>query len=64
MKTIADVVYPKLEMLEKQKLGLKEYLMTKAVEFIDFHSVSDVANDLRDIDAKIEILKWILGEIA
>lgn len=63
MKTMSDIIHPKLQTLEIQKEGLKSYLLVKSSEFTDFHSISDVANDLRDIDSKIEILKWVLGEL-
>lgn len=62
MKTITDVVAPKLEALELQKSTILKYAIGELEEG-DYHAVQDAASDLRDIDAKIEVLKLVLGEM-
>ena len=42
--------------LESFKEGLIEYLKLK-VEQADWHGVSDAANDIREIEAKLSVLR-------
>lgn len=45
-----------IQKLESFKARLIEYLKLK-VEQHDFHGVSDAANDIREVEAKIAVLK-------
>ena len=45
-----------LETLQSFKARLVEYLKLK-VEQADWHGVSDAANDIREVEAKIAVLK-------
>lgn len=47
-----------LQTLQSFKKRLVEYLKLK-VEQEDWHGVSDAANDIREVDAKIAVLKEI-----
>lgn len=49
-----------IEKLEKQKERMDNYLTLKH-EDGDYHGVADAAMDIREILAKIEILKTISG---
>ena len=44
--------------LTEQKAGLIAYLLNK-VKVHDFHAVQDAASDIREIDAKIEMINEI-----
>jgi hypothetical protein len=46
-------------LLEENKKILIEYLSLKATEH-DWHGVSDAANDIRVIEAKVEVFKKLL----
>lgn len=60
--TLTDVIAPKIEKLESQRVTLIRYLEVETKDH-DWHAIQDVASDLRDIDAKIEILKLVIGEM-
>lgn len=42
--------------LLKEKESLKQYIQGKLDSGQDWHAISDAANDLRDIDAKLEVI--------
>jgi hypothetical protein len=45
-----------IEQLEAQRKMLVEYLKAK-LEAGDLHAVQDAASDIREIDAKLEVLR-------
>ncbi len=47
----------KLKELEAEKAELTAYLASKVNGGKDYHGVSDAAMDIREIDAKLELLK-------
>ena len=50
-----------LKNLQLKRVLLVDYLKLK-LEDEDWHGVEDAGSDLRDLDAKIETLQWVLGE--
>lgn len=46
--------------LKEQKASYIPYILTKIKEE-DFHAVSDAANDVREIQAKIDALNMVQG---
>lgn len=62
MKTLTDIIAPKLELLESKKTTLLRYA-TSMLDSGDYHAVQDSMSDLRDVDAKIEVLKQVLEEV-
>lgn len=48
----------KKEFLEKERLVLKDYLVTK-LQTEDWHGVQDAASDLRDIDSSLAMLAYL-----
>jgi hypothetical protein len=51
----------KIGVLLQSRATMKEYLSLKYVEN-DMHGVQDAASDIRDIDAELVGLRWVLGE--
>lgn len=47
--------------LEVQRIVIINYL-TQKTKFEDWHAVADAAMDLRDIDAKLELIEMYTGE--
>lgn len=60
--TITDCIAPKIEALESRKVTLTRYAESMLIAG-DHHAVQDACSDLRDLEAKLEILKLILGEM-
>jgi hypothetical protein len=51
----------KIAALLQSRATMKEYLSLKYVEN-DMHGVQDAASDIRDIDAELVGLRWVLGD--
>jgi len=62
MKTIQDIIAPIMEDLERKKDSFMKYGMAIAMEGKDFHGLSDFANDMREIEAQMEVLKRVLND--
>ena len=51
----------KLESLSNQKIGMVDYLRLKLAQE-DWHGVADAAMDIREIEAKLQLLKEMQGK--
>lgn len=56
--TVAQVI----AQLEKDKVALMEYLNRKRLSRNDWHAVQDAASDIREIDAKLDILVRVASD--
>ena len=57
--TTSPHVAAALASLEREHAALTTYLHSKA-EARDWHGVSDAANDLRDVEARMHAIRWTL----
>lgn len=48
-----------IERLQTEREQLKKYILVKLNGDEDWHAISDAANDLRDLDAKLLILNMV-----
>lgn len=49
--------------LLSQREVLKQYINSKLKADDDYHAVSDAANDIRDIDAKLQTIREVLNQL-
>jgi hypothetical protein len=54
-------IQARINALKARRFKMKEYLLLK-LEEEDFHGVQDAASDLRDIDAELKGLRWVVGD--
>jgi hypothetical protein len=59
LKTFGEVV-SRINDLKARRALMSEYLDLKRREE-DWHGVQDAASDLRDIDAEMKGLEWVVG---
>lgn len=59
-KEIKEILTVMTSRLIEERRVLKEYISAKLKVDVDYHAISDAANDIRELDVKIETYRKVI----